>query len=229
MPPQHPSTTVGVVVYTRVHREAILGTLENAPGLVATDLGDGDGKSFEQFNRVRPDVLLADLSHESLVAFIRWVHAAVPSTSIIALNRGESEPEIITLFECGLTGLIAHDANREGVLDAIRAAVRGEFACPPRVAAALVRRVHAAGEPAKTPPVVHGLSPRELQIARSLEEGLTNKEIAARLGIEAATVKNHVHHILRKLATHRREDAAFRLRSLNPVLHVVRRSPPGER
>lgn len=220
------STTVGVVVYTRHYREAVLKTLEGVPGLVAVDLGEGDAVSLEKCERVQPEVILVDLSNQRLIAFVRQAHAAAPSTPIVALNRGETEPEILSLFECGLTGFVAHDASREEILDAIRSALRGEFTCPPRIAAALVRRVNAAGEPAKASRDAPALSPRELQIVRHLEQSLSNKEIASRLGIEAATVKNHVHNLLRKLATHRRDDAAHQLRSRAPKLRIVPRSPP---
>jgi two-component system, NarL family, nitrate/nitrite response regulator NarL len=223
---QGPATTVGVVVYARYYREAVLRALEGTPSLLAVDFGDGSAESLEKCERVQPEILLADLSNESLVAFVRHAHAAVPSTQIIALNRVETEPEILTLFECGLTGLVPHDAGREEILAAIRAALRGEFTGPPRVAAALVRRVNEAGEQANAPRPDPALSPRELQIVRHLELGLTNKEIANRLGIEPATVKNHVHHLLRKLSTHRRADAALKLRSQGQVPRVVRRLRP---
>jgi len=222
---RHPSTTVGVVVYTRHYREAILRTIERAPGLVAVDFGDGGVDSLARLDREHPQLLLVDLSNRRLIAFARHTHASQSSTPIIALNRGETEPEIITLFECGLTGFVAHDASSEEILEAIRAALLGEFRCPPRIAAALVRRVNEAGEPADTPHIPPRLSPREIQIACHLEQSLTNKEIAVRLGIEAATVKNHVHNILRKLATHRRDDAVIQLRTRSPELRVVRPAP----
>jgi DNA-binding NarL/FixJ family response regulator len=57
------------------------------------------------------------------------------------------------------------------------------------------------------------LTPREREILRLLEEGLANKEIAQRLGIEVATVKNHVHNILEKCQVHRRGEAAARMRA----------------
>ena len=51
------------------------------------------------------------------------------------------------------------------------------------------------------------LTVRERQIARLLDEGLSNKEIAIQLCIEVATVKNHVHNILEKLNVQRRAEA----------------------
>jgi DNA-binding NarL/FixJ family response regulator len=189
-------------------------------------MGEGDAESLKKFGRERPGVLLADLSNQSLIAFVRRAHASSSSTPIIALNRGEAEPELLSLFQCGLTGFIDHAASREEILDAIRSALRGKFTCPPRIAAELVRQINAAGEPTRVPRASPRLSPRELQIVRLLEQGLTNKEIGTRLGIEAATVKNHVHNILRKLATHHRDDAASQLRSRTPELRIVRRSPP---
>ena len=58
------------------------------------------------------------------------------------------------------------------------------------------------------------LSPRELQIAHLIENGLANKEIGRRLGIEAATVKNHVHNMCEKLKVHRRGEVAARIRAI---------------
>jgi two-component system nitrate/nitrite response regulator NarL len=61
------------------------------------------------------------------------------------------------------------------------------------------------------------LTARERELAGLLDEGLSNKEIAQRLSISIATVKNHVHRILEKLQVQRRGQAASRLRQpMNP-------------
>jgi DNA-binding NarL/FixJ family response regulator len=59
------------------------------------------------------------------------------------------------------------------------------------------------------------LSRRELQIAQLIDCGLTNKQIGRELGIEAATVKNHVHNLCEKLDVHRRGEAAARIRAIS--------------
>jgi two-component system, NarL family, nitrate/nitrite response regulator NarL len=56
------------------------------------------------------------------------------------------------------------------------------------------------------------LTEREAQIADLVADGLSNKAIAARLSIELATVKNHVHSVLEKLRVHSRGEAAAMLR-----------------
>jgi DNA-binding CsgD family transcriptional regulator len=71
----------------------------------------------------------------------------------------------------------------------------------------LARRLARLGEsglPERCGPL---LTRREQQILRLIESGLSNKEIAARLGIEVATVKNHVHHLLEKLGARSRAEA----------------------
>lgn len=90
---------------------------------------------------------------------------------------------------------------------------------------------HACGVP---------LSRRELQIAQLVDCGLTNKQIGRKLGIEAATVKNHVHNLCEKLEVHRRGEVAARLRAIaqagsplpasapdrDPALEAMRVSEP---
>jgi len=70
------------------------------------------------------------------------------------------------------------------------------------------------------------LSRRELQIAHLIDCGLTNKQIGRRLGIEAATVKNHVHNLCEKLKVHRRGEAAARIRVISRALAALPASAP---
>jgi DNA-binding NarL/FixJ family response regulator len=100
-----------------------------------------------------------------------------------------------------------------------------ELPCSPRAAASLYRGVATLsqggndstgvgnGDVYNTVPAP--LSRRELQVAHLIERGLTNKEIGRLLGIEAATVKNHVHNMCGKLDIHRRGEAAARIRAIS--------------
>jgi DNA-binding NarL/FixJ family response regulator len=91
---------------------------------------------------------------------------------------------------------------------------RGEFLCSPGTAATLLRRVAALAAERHTADNGARLTPREQQVVRLIDEGLSNKEIARRLSIEVRTVKNHVHSILEKLQVRRRGEAAARMRAV---------------
>ena len=68
-----------------------------------------------------------------------------------------------------------------------------------------------AARPYLKPEAYDALTPRELEVLKLIDEGLTNQEIADKLVIEVGTVKNHVHSILKKLDVASREDAAAHL------------------
>ena len=102
----------------------------------------------------------------------------------------------------GAAGYVPADASLEDLAAGVHRLARGELVCSPRITASLFRQ---AG---RTPRVSTGadakrsrrLTQREEQVLTLLREGRSNKQIAAALAIAEPTVKNHVHHILDKLA-----------------------------
>jgi DNA-binding NarL/FixJ family response regulator len=89
------------------------------------------------------------------------------------------------------------------------------------MAAALFRRLATLAAGRAPAAGAQQLTTREREILRLIDGGLSNKEIAGRLSIEVATVKNHVHNILEKLHVRTRTEAAARLRD-RPVLSHFR-------
>jgi two-component system nitrate/nitrite response regulator NarL len=98
----------------------------------------------------------------------------------------------------------------------VEAVIRDETICTPRVAATLLRHVATLaadrGLDASTGRPESSLTRRELEVVRLIDRGMSNKQIAVALQIEVATVKNHVHNLLEKLAVQRRGEAAACLR-----------------
>jgi DNA-binding NarL/FixJ family response regulator len=107
--------------------------------------------------------------------------------------------------------------------------MRGETICPPSVVAALVRHIADRAGEGRDPVEDGHLTSREREVLVLIEQGLTNKEIARRLGIEERTVKNHVHHVLDKLRVRHRGEAAARLRAARvpEFAALVAAPPPG--
>jgi two-component system nitrate/nitrite response regulator NarL len=119
---------------------------------------------------------------------------------------------VLGCAEAGVAGYVPREASLEDLVETIGCASRGELRCSPQLGVTLLRQLalRAAGvdDAASRAP----LTSREVEIVRLIEHGLSNKEIATRLGIQVATVKNHVHNLLEKLRIHRRAEAADRLR-----------------
>jgi DNA-binding NarL/FixJ family response regulator len=159
----------------------------------------------------RIDVMLFDLGVDPGLVGLRRL-SCYDGLQVLALGVVEREDMVIACAEAGIAGYVTPVSSIAELVHTIRCAARGEFSCPPRIAAGLLRRL-AAIAPLAAPVDLPHLTVREREIVRLIEHGLSNKEIGKRLGIQVATVKNHVHSILEKLGVARRADAVATLRS----------------
>jgi two-component system nitrate/nitrite response regulator NarL len=163
---------------------------------------------------VDADVVLVDLGLAASIETVRDVAGA----PVVVLAVSEHGPEILACAEAGGAGFVTRDSSYEELAATVRSAARGELLCSPRIAAALLGRVGALAAEARAPVAASTpLTGRELEIVELLEQRLSNKQIAARLSIEVATVKNHVHNILEKLHVSRRADAVAHVRRLPQI------------
>jgi DNA-binding NarL/FixJ family response regulator len=160
----------------------------------------------------RPDVVLLDLALAEAGDAVAELAALNPPAKVVALGVREVPSEVIALAEAGVAGYVPRDATLDELVDVVESVARGEMVCSPRIAALLLHRVAAArgSDPTQEPDA--RLTPRQHEIAALIEEGLSNKQIAQRLSIEVATVKNHVHSILDKLGVEGRAAAAAHVR-----------------
>lgn len=214
--------TIAVVGSARSVRESLVLALAAPHSWNIVDSGDGDSEAVPRLVDLHPRVVLVVLSPEEANSLLQRLKHAIPDSRIVAISAAQNEPALLSLIEAGLTGLVLEGESLEEVQEAIDSALRGECHFPPKIIAALVgclAELHRNGNGRAPRPSVKG---RQREVLLLIEQGMTNKEIVTRLGIEAATVKNHVHNILEKLAVHRRGDAASQLREGNPRLGVVR-------
>jgi two-component system, NarL family, nitrate/nitrite response regulator NarL len=157
-----------------------------------------------------PDLVVVDASERDTTATIQSLHAVCPDVRVIVLAAPDSEETLMSLAEAGVAAYITRDQPLEELLETIRAALRGEAVCSPRTTAMLLRRVTVLASSLASFDT-SSLTRRELEIAELVAAGLSNKQIASRLQIELPTVKNHVHHVLTKLAVERRSQVVARL------------------
>lgn len=204
-------TRVMVVARMRLLREGLADAMRrgDAIDLVVAVSGPEDARREAEIHR--PDVSVVDL-HTLSDRDISRLGTAVGR--VVVVGCPDRSDEVVGIVEAGASGFITVEQSVEDLWEAVRYAGRGEMACSPTVAAALARRVASlAGRGRRADGPVDVLTPRERDIAALLEQGLSNREIAARLYIELPTVKNHVQSILRKLDVRRRGEAAALLRT----------------
>ena len=194
----------------RLYRDGLAEVLARRRSIAvvgsAAEREEGVGLAVE----LEPEVVLVDMAMPESLATVRELRAHVPGARVVALGVPEVEREVIDCAEAGVAGYVTRERSLADMVEAIQRAARGEALCSPAMTATLLRRV--ATLAAERAPEHAPLTARELEIVRLIDEGLSNKQIAQRLCIEIATVKNHVHHILEKLKVRRRSEAAARVR-----------------
>lgn len=197
----------------RLYREGVAESLSRYRQVdVVGVLGDG-GDALPRLRELRPRVILLDITFPGSKELLRAIVREVPDSSTVALALGETESEIVDWAEAGVSGYVTRDASVVELVAVIERVCEGEVLCSPKVAGSLFRRVSALAADGRVAPARAVLTARERQVVELIDEGLSNKEIAARLFIELATVKNHVHNSLAKLNVARRGEAAARIRA----------------
>jgi DNA-binding NarL/FixJ family response regulator len=156
--------------------------------------------------------VLLDMALPGCLGLPAALHAE-PAVKFVAFGVSEVGDEVLACAEAGIAGYVGKDAYTEDLAATIEGTLRGEVLCPPRIVATLFQRLAALVKLQAPQPSAAGLSLRQLEILRLIDQGHSNKEIAKRMRISVGTVKNHVHGILDKLQVHRRAEAAAVMRS----------------
>ncbi|NRQ31944.1 response regulator transcription factor [Nonomuraea sp. NN258] len=182
---------VGIVSPVRIYREGLSHLLRQEPGIQLVELD------------AEPDVVLLDV----VCGLGELARQATGARRVLVVGILESPDELIAYAEGGMAGYVSSEGTLDDLVHAIRQAAVGTFSMPSEMAQRMAVRVR-QGSGGQLTMLTH----RERQVIDLVEAGLTNKEIARRLGIQLATVKNHVHNILGKLGANRRAQMGAILR-----------------
>jgi DNA-binding NarL/FixJ family response regulator len=196
----------------RLYREGLTRLLSGHSALTVVGAAPLDPDALPRVAAERPDVVLLEAAAACETQVTQDLARIVPDATIVAYGLVDEERQALRCAEAGVMAFVSGEATSEQLIGAILGARRGEVTCSPRVAALLMRRVRALTQGLAPDRRHPALTPRERGIIGLIAEGLSNKEIGARLGIELCTVKNHVHNILEKLNVTRRSQAVARVR-----------------
>lgn len=201
------SLRVVVVDDHPVVRAGVVALLSGAPDIeVVGECGDGT-TALRVVAQTRPDVVLMDLQLGDGIGGVettRRLLAAPAPPRVLVLTTFGSDADILAAIEAGAAGYLLKDSPLESLLDAVRAAARGETVLAPYVASRLLTRIR-SDQPE--------LTARELEIVELVAQGLSNREIGKALFISEATVKSHLVHVFGKLDAPSRTAAVAEARS----------------
>jgi DNA-binding NarL/FixJ family response regulator len=185
---------------------------------IVGEAGDGEaGVALAQ--TLRPDVVLMDLRMPGMsgVEATRRLRGLVPEARVLVLTTFEDDDEVLAAIEAGAAGYMLKASPAEKLVEAICTVMRGGSPLEPSVASkvmAELARLSRRQSEERCQRLADPLSARELEVLRALCEGLSNKEIAGKLGLTEGTVKNHMTQVLSKLGVLDRTQAALRAHAL---------------
>jgi two-component system, NarL family, nitrate/nitrite response regulator NarL len=206
-----PAPRVRVVVANGhpIFRDGLRRLLETDPGLLISEVGE-DAGTVALVHEMAPDILLLDLatSGPRAVETLSELAASAVLVRTIVLTDCIDTPEVLRALQLGARGVILKDSTPEVLFESIHSVMAGDFWIGPEpVSEAVVglRKLRAARRRSKA----LGLTPREMEIARAVVAGYTNREIAGRFSISENTVKSHLVHIFNKLGASNRVELAL--------------------
>jgi DNA-binding NarL/FixJ family response regulator len=203
--------SVVLIEDNRLLREGLETTIRAQQGFKILASSSDAETALRTVREARPDVVLVDFGledHDSLT-LTATVRAEVPGARVIVMGILPLQEDVANFVQAGASGFIMKDASLEELFATIRAVADGAEVLPPALTNTLFSQI-ARGTVANSASILDAvrLTGRERQVVELLGEGLSNKEIAARLEIAVHTVKSHVHNVLEKLALRSRLEVA---------------------
>jgi DNA-binding NarL/FixJ family response regulator len=212
---------VFLVADIRLYRDGIVRAFADNPDVEVVGAASPMLPDCEQLiQRAEPAVLLIEGSAIHDESLVKRIDSIAPGCRVVAFGVIDDERELIHCVEQGVAGFVSRDAALEQLVEIIQSVARGEFSCSPRETALLVQGVRSLAAD-RRPGAPSCLTLREQQVIALVDTGLSNKDIAQRLGIELSTVKNHIHNIVSKLHTTRRGQAAASVRRTSSSSRVT--------
>ncbi len=155
-------------------------------------------------DKLQPDVVLMDVRMPLMdgIEATGKISSSAAEARIIILTTFDLDEYAFAGLQAGASAFLLKDVAPQDLVQAVRLVASGDAVVAPRVTQRLLENFVRSGHPRPTQPadpLLGDLTPRELEVAQCIAQGLSNAEIAHSLFLSEATVKTHVRRILTKL------------------------------
>jgi two-component system response regulator DevR len=190
-----------------VVRRGLAGLLASDPELEIVGEAGSVSEAKARIPALKPDVVVLDvrLPDGNGIELCRDLVSEHPDLRCLMLTSFTSDEAMLEAILAGASGYVVKDIKGMELAQAIKEVGAGKSLLDNRAAAALMAKLRGAAE--REDPL-SGLTEQERTLLTLLSEGLTNRQIAARMFLAEKTVKNYVSRLLAKLGMERRTQAA---------------------
>jgi DNA-binding NarL/FixJ family response regulator len=204
------TTAEGPTVFLVDDHEVVragLRTMFEIAGVRVVGEASGAQEALRRIPAARPDVVILDLMlpDGDGVSVCRDVRAALPDTAVLILSSHDDDEAMFAAIVAGAAGYVLKQVRGNELIEGVRRVAQGESLLDPAVTGAVLKRLRPGTAP--TGPL-ETLTDQERRVLELIAEGLTNRQIGARLDVAEKTVKNHVTSLLAKLGLASRTQAA---------------------
>ncbi|MBI4060647.1 MAG: response regulator transcription factor [Elusimicrobia bacterium] len=191
-------------------REGIKDLLENEKIIeVVGEAADGQ-EAVRLARKLKPDVILMDikLPHLDGVAATRLIRKECPNTNVLILSSYEDEAHVMESIQAGANGYLSKMLPAAELVNALKAFANDGVMIPQQVMGKLLQGLRQMANGDGGSPIT--LTKTEIRVLVFLGTGMSNKEIASKMGCSVKTIKNHLNAIFQKLEVSNRTEAVVK-------------------
>lgn len=180
-------------------REGLIGLISAQPDFEVCGEASGLAEARERIAATQPQVVILDLSLKdgNGIELVKELKANAPEVKVLVLSMHDESLFAERVLRAGAVGYVSkHEAPRT-IIQAARTVLSGKVYVSESLTEQMVQRAFGGGDLGRSP--IDRLSDREMQVFELIGQGLTVREIAARLELSPKTIETHREHVKDKL------------------------------
>jgi NarL family two-component system response regulator LiaR len=192
-------------------RQALRDVLEKQLDFeIVAEASDGE-EAVKLATELLPDVVIMDISMPKLngLEATKRIKASRPAIAVLVLTVHSDSEHILSILQAGAGGYLTKSVYGNEVINAIRALVCGETVLSQAVSQQIFRYAFQHTTKPKRLDAGNKLSTREMEVLSLAAKGISNKDIALRLGLSLRTVKGYLVDLFLKLNVASRTEAVI--------------------